>query len=192
MDFNFEASDNYVDMVNGSATFSTDPTLPPGVNEVDATFSSFDDSPGDFADSSTVSTTYDIGGVAIPATVGNGTTVTTTVQPPPDNAVNVSAVSVTEISAQLNADVSGSGTPPGPLNIDITSGATDITSTLIATPSENAPVYDPETGIDDYFWTIGAGALSAFGATGSATVTVSSPGSTDFDEAENSFTLNWS
>jgi hypothetical protein len=103
----------------------------------------------------------------------------------------------TEFSAALNTPDSENGTPPGPLVIDVTTGSgstsADVTSTVVSgDASEADPSADPETGQTDYFWTIPAGALSGIAASGTATVTINSPGSDNFEPATMTFTLQWS
>ncbi len=181
-----------VELVNGTATFSTDPTLGPGLNnEVDATFTSYSDAPGDFATTSpVVQSFYNIGSVELtaqsedltvagtPASVANGGTVTVT---PAD---------ANEISVQLAADATGNGVPPGPLTVDIVEGASDETAALGITASDAAPSTDAGDGLTDYFWTIPANDLSGIPGT-SATVTIGYAGSTDFAPSTLTFTLDW-
>jgi hypothetical protein len=182
---------NPIELVNGTATYQTDPTLTPQVNEVDATFTPFDDSPGDFA-SSTATASYDIGPVSLAAQVGDGTAADGTTPIANGDTVTVPASSSNEFSVQLSSVYPQSGTPPGPLAIDVTVGTTDETSALgLGTGSEDAPTSDPGTGLDDYFWTLPAGDLSSLAPATSATVTVTYGGSDDFDTGSLSFTLDW-
>ena len=108
----------------------------------------------------------------------------------------MAASSPTEFSVTLGTPDTENGTPPGPLVIDITTGSgttTDVTSTVVSgSASEDDPSTDPETGQTDYFWTIPAGALAGLAATGTATVTISSPGSDNFEPASTTFLLQWS
>ena len=196
----FEANDDIydVELVNGQADFTTDPTIGPSLaNEVDATFYPDDDGFGDFVASSQVSALYDIGSVTLDVEAGD-TVPTDPITAVPDGAtVGVVGSSNTEFSANLDAVDTGNGTPPGPLDIDITTGTgadtTDITSSVVTQDSsEAAPSADPETGQSDYFWTIPANALYAISSSGTATVTISSDGSSDFVPISMSFTLSWS
>ncbi|MFZ0251671.1 MAG: Ig-like domain repeat protein [Acidimicrobiales bacterium] len=182
---------NPIELVNGTATYQTDPTLTPQVNEITATFTSFDDSPGDFA-TSTASASYDIGPVSLAAQVGDGTASDGTTAIANGDTVTVPASSLNEFSVQLSSVYPQSGTPPGPLAINVTVGTTDETSALgLGTGSQPAPASDPGTGLDDYFWTLPAGDLSSLAPATSATVTVTYGGSDDFDAGSLSFTLDW-
>ena len=95
-------------------------------------------------------------------------------------------------SADLEAVVSGNGTPPGPLDIDIVVGSTDETTRLFTQDSEeDSPSADAETGLTDYFWTIPANALTAISSSGTATVTISSGGSDNYVPITETFTVDW-
>jgi large repetitive protein len=192
VDFNQGGSDNPVDLVNGQATFTTDPTIGPSLaNEVDVTFSSFADAAGDFAPSATVAEFYDIGAVNLTVAVGDGTAADGTT--PISNGATVTVVpsSNNEFSVNLNAVASGDGSPPGPVGIDVASGTTDETSQLgLGDGSEATPTTDPGTGMTDYFWTLPPGDLSQLTGT-SATVTVSYGGTDDFVPGTVTFTLDW-
>jgi hypothetical protein len=184
------------EVVNGQATFSTDPTTTPGSNEVDATFIPWNDGPGDFSASPLVSADYDVGLTSLNVEVGD-TIAADPITPVANGAtVSVAASSNTEFSATLSTPDSQNGTPPGPLVIDVTTGSgttTDVTSTVVSgNASEDDPLSDAETGQADYFWTIPSGALSGLSATGTATVTISSPGSANFESATTAFLLQWS
>jgi Bacterial Ig-like domain (group 3)/Putative Ig domain len=185
------------EVVNGQATFSTDPTTNPGSNEVDATFFPWSDGPGDFSPSAQVASDYDVGLTSLSVEAGD-TVSTDPITPVADgDTVSVAAGSSTEFSATLNTPDAQNGTPPGPLVIDLTTesggSTTDITSTAVpGGASEDDPSADPETGQTDYFWTIPAGTLSGIAASGTATVTISSPGSDDFESTTTTFTLQWS
>ncbi len=185
-------TDTPVELVNGQATFTTDPTIGPGLsNEVDATFSSFSDAPGDFATTSpAVQAFYDIGAVSLTASTEDLTS-STTQSLSNGGTVTVVPADANEISVQLGAVATGNGTPPGPLSVDVVDGTTDETTALgITDPSESAPSSDAATGQVDYFWTIAANELSGLPGT-SAMVTISSAGSTDFAPATFTFTLDW-
>ena len=192
VDFSQLGTDTSVELVNGQATFTTDPTIGPGLqNEVDATFSSYSDAPGDFATTSpAVQAFYDIGAVGL--TTGTEDLTTSGVQSVTDSGtVTVVPSDPNEISVQMGAVASGNGTPPGPLSVDVVDGTTDETAAVgITTPSESAPSADAATGQTDYFWTIPADALSGLPGT-SATVTISYAGSTDFAPTTFTFTLDW-
>ena len=193
-DFNY--TDWVSEVVNGQATFSTDPTTTPGSNEIDATFFPWSDGPGDFSASSMVSADYDVGLTSLNVEAGD-TVAADPISPVADGAtVSVAASSPTEFSVTLGTPDTENGTPPGPLVIDITTGSgttTDVTSTVVSgSASEDDPSTDPETGQTDYFWTIPAGALAGLAATGTATVTISSPGSDNFEPASTTFLLQWS
>lgn len=187
--------DTDLDLVGGQATLITDPTMGPGLaNEVDATFYPFSDAPGDFAPSPTVSDYYDIGSVDLATSVENDALAGGIQSVADGGTVTVDPTGSTEISAALSAVDVGNGVPPGPLSVDITVGSTDETATLIPQDStENGPGPDPGTRTSDYYWTISVGALSAIAppGTGSASVTVSSPGSDNFVPDTTSFTLDW-
>jgi len=182
-----------VDLVDGQATFGTDPTLNPSLgNEVDATFFTFTDGPGDFAASPLQSAAYDIGSVTLNVVAGDGVLADGTSPVAQGGTVTVTPSSPAEFSAALSAVNTGNGTPPGPLLIDIVVGVTDETSTLVTpSASQAAPTSDPGTGQTDYFWTIPANALTGISASGTATVTISSPGSADFVPITETFTVNW-
>jgi large repetitive protein len=192
VDFNQEGSDNPVDLVNGQATFTTDPTVGSSLgNEVDVSFASFDDAPGDFAPSATVSEFYDVGAVNFAAGVGDGRVADGTTAISDGDTVTVDPSANNEFSVNLSAVVPGSGTPPGPVDIDVASGTTDETSQLgLGDGTENAPDADPGTGINDYFWTLPPGDLTQLTGT-SATVTLSYGGSDDFVADTVTFTLDW-
>jgi hypothetical protein len=181
------------ELVNGQATFETDSTASPGLgNEVDATFNSFADSPGDFAQSNTASVDYDIGAVTLGMTASDGTAADGTSAIANGDTVTVDPTSTNEFSGDLEAVVGGQGVPPGPVDIDITVGSTDETATLFTQDSEeDSPSSDPGTGATDYFWTIPANALTSIAPSGSATVTMSSSGSDNFVPITNTFTLDW-
>jgi hypothetical protein len=193
VDFTLAGNDYFANVVDGQATFETNPTIMASTgNEVDATFSSYDDSPGDFAPSNTASTSYDVGDADLTLAVGDGVQTDGTIGVADGDTVPVDPSTVTEISGVLSSADSGDGTPPGPLVVDIIVGSTDETSMLITEDSiQQAPTSDPGTGATDYFWTIPPGALSSLSSSGSATVTVSSAGSSDFNPASETFTLSW-
>jgi hypothetical protein len=200
--FSEAGDDNFSDwvseVVDGQATFTTDPDAAPATgNEIDATFFPWSDGPGDFAASPQVSTFYDIGTTTL--NVEAGDTVATDPISPVTNGGTVSVVgsSNTEFSATLDAVAAGHGVPPGPVAIDITttsgSNTTDITSTVVSQDaSQDAPSSDPETGQSDYFWTIPANALYGISPTGTATVSISAAASDDFLPATLTFILQWS
>jgi hypothetical protein len=192
VDFNANQNDTDVDLVDGQATFTTDPTVGPGLaNEVDATFSSFTDAAGDFAASPEESDFYDIGAVNLAAQTGDGVQADGTTSVPNGGTVTVDPTAVNEFSVQMTAVAPGNGDPPGPLNFDVAEGSADETSALgLADGNEAAPVADPGDGLTDYFWTLPAGDLDTI-AGNSATVTVSTAGSDDFVGATLTFTLNW-
>lgn len=192
VDFNANAVDTAVDLVNGQATFTTDPTVVPGLNnEVDATFSSFTDAAGDFGTSALVSNFYDIGAVTLAAQAGDGVLADGTTTVINGGTLTVDPSAVNEFSVQLTAAAPGNGVPPGPLNFDVAEGSTDETTALgLASGNEAAPLADPGDGLTDYFWTLPAGRLNGIAGT-SATVTVSTAGSDAFTPATLTFTLNW-
>jgi Bacterial Ig-like domain (group 3) len=183
------------DVVNGVATFATDPTTTPGSNEVDATFIPWADGPGDFSQSATQAADYDVGLTSLNVEAGD-TVATDPISPVTDGStVSVASSSATEFSATLATPDSENGIPPGPVSIDVTTGSdnTDVTSTVISeSAAENDPSSDPETGQSDYFWTIPGGALDGIAASGTATVTISAPGSDNFEPVSMSFQLQWS
>jgi len=192
VDFNANGNDTDVDLVDGQATFTTDPTVGPGLaNEVDATFSSFTDAAGDFAASPEESDFYDIGAVNLATQAGDGVQADGTTSVANGGTVTVDPTAVNEFSVQMTAVARGNGNPPGPLNFDVAAGSTDETSALgLADGNEPAPVTDPGDGLTDYFWTLPAGDLDTI-AGNSATVTVSTAGSDDFVGATLTFTLSW-
>ena len=192
VDFNANANDTDVDLVDGVATFTTDPTVGPGLaNEVDATFSSFTDAAGDFAASPEESDFYDIGAVNLAAQAGDGVLADGTTTVANGGTVTVDPTAVNEFSVQMTAVAPGNGDPPGPLNFDVAEGSTDETSALgLADGNEAAPVADPGDGLTDYFWTLPAADLDTIPGN-SATVTISTAGSDDFVPATLTFTLNW-
>jgi hypothetical protein len=182
---------NPIELVDGTASYQTDPSLSPQSNAINATFTSFDDAPGDFA-SSTASASYDIGPISLAVQAGDGTAVDGTTPVANGATVTVSPSSVNEFSTQLSSVIAASGTPPGPLTIDVMVNSTDVTSALgLGTGSENGPSSDPGTGQVDYFWTVPAGALSSLAPDGSANVTVTYGGSDTFESGSLSFTLDW-
>ena len=200
VEFDEDGDDNYsgnqpydVELVDGQATFETDPTAPPALaNEVDATFFPFSDSPGDFAQSPTESAYYDIGATTLGVVVGDGVAADGTDPVANGDTVTVDPTGTTEFSADLGAVVGGQGTPPGPLTIDIVVGTTDETATLFAqSAEEDSPSTDAGTGATDYYWTIPANALTSIAASGTGTVTISSPGSDNFVPISETFTLDW-
>ena len=120
--------------------------------------------PGLRCNSNTASVDYDIGAVTLAITASDGTAADGTAPIANGDTVAVDPTSPNELSADLEAVVGGQGTPPGPLDIDFTVGATDETATLFTQPSEeDAPSNDPGTGATDYFWTIPANALTSIG-----------------------------
>ena len=192
VDFNANANDTDVDLVDGQATFTTDPTVGPGLaNEVDATFSSFTDAAGDFAPSPEESDFYDIGAVNLAAQAGDGVLADGTTSVANGGTVTVDPTAVNEFSVQMTAVATGNGDPPGPLSFDVAEGSADETSALgLADGSEAAPSTDPGDGLTDYFWTLPAGDLTTLSGN-SATVTISSAGSDDFAGDTLTFTMNW-
>jgi large repetitive protein len=192
VDFNLDGNDNPVDLVDGQATFTTDPTIDPSLaNEVDATFTSFSDAPGDFAPSDTESAFYDIGGVNLPVVLSDGNAEDGTTPIANGDTVTVDPTATNEFSVDLQGEAAGGGTPPGPLVLDITAGSTDVTDQLgLNDGSVDAPTSDPGTSTDDYFWTLSPGDLSQVSGT-SATVTVTYGGSDNFVSSTVSFTLDW-
>ena len=193
VDFLLNGSDTAVDLVNGQGTFTTDPTIAPSTgNEVDATFTSFTDSPGDFAASPTETAFYDVGPVSLSVTAGDGSQsdgATTVVN---GGTLSVDPATVNEFSVQLAATIPGSGTPPGPLTIDIAQGTTDLTAALgLGTGSEAAPANDPGTDTADYFWTLPTNDLTSNASGSSATVTVTYGGSDAFAPSTVTFTVEW-
>jgi hypothetical protein len=197
VDFSQNGSDYFVDLVNGQATFITDPTTSVGSGEgaVDASFSSFSDAPGtgDFAASSAQPTfAYDVGTVNLAVQVGDGAESDGTSPVSDGDTVTVDPAQTAEFSAALSPVDSGNGTPPGPLVFDIMVGSADETATLITqSASEENPSSDPQTGQTDYYWTIPPNALAAIASSGTATVTISSAGSSEFAPSQESFTLEW-
>ena len=200
VEFDEDGDDNYsgnspydVELVDGQATFETDSTASPALgNEVDATFSPYSDSPGDFAPSTTESVYYDIGATTLGVVAGDGVAADGTNPVANGDTVTVDPTSTNELSADLEAVVGGNGTPPGPLDIDVVVGTTDETSTLFTQSSEeDAPSSDAGTGATDYYWTIPANALTSIASSGTGTVTISSPGSDDFVPISETFTLDW-
>ena len=138
---------------------------------MDATFWSFDDdngpnawsdgAPVDFSPSATAQAFYDIGSVNLAVETGDGTATNGTTPVDDSGAVTVNPSANTEISAQLTAVNAGSGTPPGPVTIDVVFGSSDVTAQLgLSNASEAAPTEDAETGEPDYFWALPAMALS--------------------------------
>ena len=199
VEFDEVGDDNYsggspfdVELVNGQATFETDPTAAyprSGQRGRRHVLPVRRLALGDFASSNTASVDYDIGAVTLGMTASDGTASDGTAPIANGDTVTVDPTSPNEFSADLEAVVGGQGTPPGPLDIDFTVGATDETATLFTQPSEeDAPSGDPGTGGTDYFWTIPANALTSIAASGSGTVTVSSPGTDDFVPDQESFT----
>ena len=193
VDFNLEGNDYFVDVIEGQATFETDPTITPSTgNEVDATYSPYYDSPGDFGSSNAASDFYDVGDADLAIEVGDGVQADGTTAVDDGDNVTVDPTATNEFNADLTAADPGDGTPPGPLVIDILVGSTDETTTLVTQdPTEQAPTSDPGTGVTDYFWTIPPGVLTSLASTGSATVTMSSAGSDDFNPVSETFTFNW-
>lgn len=192
VDFNANANDTDVELVNGQATFTTDPTVGPGLhNEVDATFSSFTDAAGDFGTSPQVSGFYDIGAVDLAAQAGDGVSADGNTTVMNGGTVTVDPGAANEFSVQMTAVAPGDGVPPGPLNFDVAEGSTDETTALgLADGNEAAPGADPGDGLTDYSWTLPAGDLNGIPGN-SATVTVSTAGSDNFTPATLTFTLNW-
>ena len=203
VDFSLNGNDTDVDLVGGQATFTTDPTIAPGLaNEVDATFWSFDDdngpnawsdgAPVDFSPSAKAEVFYDIGSVNLAVETGDGTATNGTTPVDDGGAVTVNPSANAEISAQLTAVNAGSGTPPGPVTIDVVFGSSDVTAQLgLSNASEAAPTEDAETGEPDYFWALPAMALSRLASSGTATVTVGTAGTDDFVPAAVTFSLEW-
>jgi hypothetical protein len=193
IDFNQEGVDWDYDMVNGQATFTTDPTIAPSSgNAVTATFSSFSDAPGDFAASGPESVAYDVGDVNLSVMQGDGVETDGTTSVPDGGTVTVDPASNMEFDTVLSAVDSGDGTPPGPVVFDITVGSTDETTSVVTQDgTEDSPSADPGTGQADYYWTIPGNALSAISSSGTGTVTVSYAGSTDFGPDSETFTLDW-
>jgi len=200
VEFDEDGDDNYsgnsawdAELVNGQATFETDNTASPALgNEVDATYLPFSDSPGDFADSPMESVDYDIGATTLNVAAGDGAAADGTAPVAGSDVVTVDPTSTNEFSADLEAVVSGQGSPPGPLDIDILVGSTDETATLFTQPSEeDTPSSDAGTNATDYYWTIPANTLTSLGASGTGAVTISSPGSDNFVPIQESFTINW-
>ena len=193
VDFQQEGIDNYVSLVNGQASFTTDPTLEPGLaNEVDISFASYPDAAGDFGATATADQFYyDVGGVDFTAEVSNGTSTPAPLAITDGSVVTVDPTGVNAFSAAMASEAAGGGVPPGPLNIDVTQGATDLTSALGLSGSEASPSADPATGISDYFWTLPANDLTTNATGTSATVTLSSDGSDNFVPVTLTFTLDW-
>jgi Bacterial Ig-like domain (group 3)/Putative Ig domain len=181
-----------VDLVNGQATFVTDSTLAAGgPYELDATFSSYSDAPTDFAASNTGSVFYDVGPVDIGLVEGDGDQADGLSALNDGDTLTVDPTANLELSADLTSVIAGIGTPPGPLSIDATMGTQDVTAQLGLNGTLDSPANDPGTGQSDYYWTIPPGDLTSLAASGSVTLTISSPGSADFGPASVSITLDW-
>ena len=144
VEFDENGDDNYsgnqpydVELVDGQATFDTDSTATPALaNEVDATFNSFSDAPGDFAQSATESVFYDIGATTLNVVAGDGVAADGTNPVASGDTVTVDPTSTNEFSAALGAVAAGPETPPGPVTIDIVVGTTDETATLFTQSAE--------------------------------------------------------
>jgi hypothetical protein len=130
VDFTEAGTTTSVEVVNGQATFTTDPTISPGLdNEVDAAYSPFPDAPQDFAATApAVQSFYDIGAVDLSAQSEDRTTSSSPAAITNGGSVTVNPADENEFSVQMAADVGG-GVPPGPLTLDVAEQAASISVT---------------------------------------------------------------
>jgi hypothetical protein len=180
--------------VNGSgqATFTTPTTLTAdgGPYLVQAAFIPYTNAPINWSPSTAPTVTLDVGPVTVSAEVGDARGSMQSISSS-GTTVSVNPAGTNVVAASFNCE----GTPvvPTSVTVDVTSttGDLDDTAALDLTPSSvSEPSTDSDTGTSDFHWTIAPGSLTSLGVT-SATVTISSVGSTALSPASITFTLDW-